>query len=146
MTTGYNIVIGGREFEPNAALFATALVPCVICEKGDDGYSAEYGRGAFVEFSDFHEGAYPLDMMTEAMSFIRANLKDLYTVSHFESVEYRSLNLVDTSETVGLYILDSNELALLAALKIALNINVQKIEQDGSPNDPQRGSFRGVQD
>ena len=130
MTTGYNIIIGGREFEPNAAIYGTVLTPSVICEKGDDGFSEEYGRGAFVEFSDFHDDPYPLDMMSEAMNFIRTHLRALYDVTHYENVEYRNLNFIDDARTGGLFILPSDDMAMLAALKLELNINVVNVKED----------------
>ncbi len=83
-----------------------------------------------IEFTDWHEEPYPLDMATEALDYLRANLTEFQELCALPGIQERCLNFVDTLQGHGgSFDFEPTSLAMLAELKIAIEICVLPSEQ-----------------
>lgn len=121
MRTGWQLVIRGKNFSPGNFFLNTVIQP-TTCEADS------------VSFDEWHDGSFPLDMATEAMDFISSNQEELLRLVKLPGIEERVLSFCDTLQGQGgLFLFDSEEIALLARLNLKLDIcvtrNKEKVEQ-----------------
>jgi hypothetical protein len=118
--TGFNIVIGGRDFDPDCALSGVSLAPDAVRRRGEQLQANE----CFIEFAHFSDDVFRLDMFNEAIHYIKMNYSDFQRLCFFHGVEYRCLNFVDDVATGGLFVMDDQSLSVINELKFALQIQV----------------------
>lgn len=78
-----------------------------------------------IEFTDFHDGSYPLDIASEALDYLLANFEEFKKLCAWPGIEERRLTLHDTcAEGWSDFDFTPAQLSVLAELKISLTINV----------------------
>ena len=82
MRNGFNIIIGGKDFEP-AKFITERLEPQHVQTTGED---------RFLEFNDFEEGSYSLDMVAEAMGLLEIHRDYFATFKDEKTIEYKVIN------------------------------------------------------
>ena len=100
MRTGWQIVVAGRGFDPTAFLESSIIQPCSEwdCEVEESG-NRWIERG--IEFTDWHQGPYPLDMATEAMDYIHSHFNEFRELCTLPGIDKRELNFFDTLDGHG---------------------------------------------
>lgn len=129
MRTGWEIVIAGRGFDPSE-FFKTALIQPsriwsdeVVTQVEPEEKQRCGQKG--VEFSDFHDGPYPLDMATEALDYLMTHRDEFEKLCRLPGIEERRLNFIDTLEGHGgMFHFDPSWIVVLAELKFSINIDV----------------------
>lgn len=144
MRTGWEIVIAGRNFDPSDFFRSSRIQPCSTWEREIVDYESpknfatlakaiatkeikEAGRywQKGIEFTDWHEGSYPLNIAFEALDYLLANREEFEKLCNLPGVENRHLNLHDTSNESGnSFDLTPSQMTILAELKLSLSIYV----------------------
>lgn len=93
MKQGFNIVIGGRNFEPEKMKWESRNLPDVIVRKGEK-QAGKVCEESFVEWDCWKDEFGELDIIAEALDFVNGNQDQLLAISTAHGVEYRYLNIV----------------------------------------------------
>ncbi len=86
-----------------------------------------------VEFTDWREGSYPLDAVTEALDYLRTHQTEFETLLQLPGIEGHYLNIVAAvgpGTSAEAFELDAEDIALLASMGFAVSIAVQRTEKD----------------
>ena len=125
MTTyqsGFTIVFGGPDFQPESFLHESDLEPNVVMHRGDlmsDGRAAEE---SWLEWYDIHKTTY-LDAKREALYFLLDQQKELARLSSFPGVDFRTLNFFGDANSCSMT-LSPEDTALLHELGIQVSVSV----------------------
>jgi len=118
--SGYTLVIGGPNFVPEDFLRDSPLKPRVI-HRGDTYQNDQIADESWLEWSDIHDGTYPLNAGWEAMDFIRENRDALFRLSRFPGITGGSLNFFGDAKSCCLEF-KQDDIALLHALSMSISI------------------------
>lgn len=119
MKQGFNIVIGGVAFQPDALEYSGCATPDVTVQKGNL-LRGEPSHESFIEWDCWSEDFGGVDIITEAMDFISANKRGLEELGQARGVEYRRLNVVIAKDCC--LELTAANLTMLADIGVALSI------------------------
>jgi hypothetical protein len=133
MLTGWEIVIAGRNFDPAAFLETSIIQPTKIWEREveEDG---ERHKQRGIEFSDWHEGAYRLDMVTEALDYLGTHRIEFQKLLSLPGIDDRCLNFVDTSchrNLACVFDFTPERMSLLASLELSVSIVIPSFGEPG---------------
>jgi hypothetical protein len=119
-TSGFTIVFGGPDFEPEEFLRTSRLKPHVI-HRGDALRSGEIADESAIEFADVRVGTYPLDVFAEAIDFIDSHREEFRRLTGFPGIVTRTLNFFGDERSCTMEIVPA-EIALLHELSLHVSI------------------------
>lgn len=151
MRVGWKIVIEGKDFDPSEFFETSRIQPNRIWDEDEveyvigetldelqdlhDAISAgkppevlKRYRQRKVEFTDWHEGPYRLNMATEALDYLMTHREEFKTLCNLPGIEKRCLSFEDTLEENGVsdFHFDSDWVAILAELKLSVRVSVYR--------------------
>ena len=118
MRNGFNIVIGGNDFDA-LKFVSDRLEPQHIQDSGTD---------KFLEFNDFEEGEYSLDMIAEASDYLKIYYDYFKIFKHEPTVEYKTINFFIECSYESLYF-DSEQINLLNDLGFTISFTFAEPKQ-----------------
>ena len=149
MRRGWEIVIAGKDFDPSEFFKTSQIqrnriwdeeeVEYVVSETLDEGQDSLDALSAGkppevlkrylqrkVEFTDWHEGPYRLDMATEALDYLMTHREEFKTLCNLPGIDKRCLNFEDALEENGVsdFHFDSDWVAILSELKLSVRVSV----------------------
>lgn len=113
MENGFSIVVGGINFNP-LNFISEVIEPDNIQNSNKDNY---------LEFNDYTEKKYPLDMVAEAIDILDIYQNYFQSFMHEATVEYRAINFLIDNQSESL---DFNltQIKLLNKLKFTISITI----------------------
>lgn len=155
MRTGWQIIIAGRNFEPSDFFKASRIQPSERWEREcyedsvwpscpdtatiDERFAliersetfkppddALRYRETVIEFSDWRDGPYPLDMPLEALDYIMANREEFEQLCRWPGIDECSLNFFDNldGQKISAFDFQPTWLTILGDLKFKIHISV----------------------
>lgn len=123
LQSGFTLVFGGPDFDPEAFLSGSPLAAVVdhVVRRGTPLRDGRPAYESWIEFNDIHEGTYPLDAFTEALDFLQSHHDEFLRLSSFPGVATRTLNFFGDAETCTMDI-EPARIALLHQLSLHLSI------------------------
>ena len=94
MRNGFNIVIGGLKFNPNKFISDIIKPQYIEIENKDK----------FIEFHEYEEGKFTLDMISEAIDYLDIHEDYFLQFKDESTVEYRKINFFIETDFQSLYI------------------------------------------
>jgi hypothetical protein len=131
MKVGFSIVVGGDAFDPEAAIAGCYCQPDVIARKGELLPNGNVSPDSFVEWGDWHEGTYPLDMVTEALDLLIGYKEEFSRICHSPGVEYRSLLFGQLGSNGDVFNFSADQVRLLDDLGFDITITVMPVTASG---------------
>jgi len=118
--SGFTIVFGGPNFQPERFLRDSRLEPSII-HRGDTLSSGDVADESWLEFADVHDGTYPLDAATDALDFLQTHRAEFVRLSRFPGVVTRTLNFFGDADSCSMELAPA-DIALLHELSIHVSI------------------------
>ncbi|MCP5521881.1 MAG: hypothetical protein H7A46_10085 [Verrucomicrobiales bacterium] len=136
---GFTIVFGGPNFLPDDFLRSSTLEPSIV-RQGDTLADGSLARESWLEFSDIHEGTYPLDVAMEALDFLQSHCQELIRLARFPGVVTRTLSFFGDADSCMME-LDPTGIGLLHELSLHVSVcpcEGRNSEPVAQPNDEER--------
>jgi hypothetical protein len=118
--SGFTIVFGGPDFQPEQFLRDSRLEPSII-HRGDTLLRGDVADESWLEFADVHDGTYPLDAATEALDFLQSHRDEFTRLSRSPGVVTRTLNFFGDADSCSME-LEPADIALLHELSVHVSI------------------------
>ena len=118
--SGFTIVFGGPDFQPEEFLRGSRLEPSIV-RRGDTLRDGDLADESWLEFADVHDGTYPLDAATEALDFLQSHHDEFVRLSRFPGVVTRTLNFFGNADSCSMD-LEPADIALLHELSVHVSI------------------------
>ena len=122
MKQGFNIVIGGTDFQPDAVDYGTQNLPDHIVHKGDRLSNGGISDGSFAEWACDSDEIQGLDIVFEAVDFLMIFKEQFALIAASPGVEFRNVNIwLDGSQII---MLEPDQMNFLANLGMSVDICV----------------------
>jgi hypothetical protein len=122
--TGFSITIGGADFDTDQALPFCSRPPTSIVKKGDPFSSGRFSDSSMLVWDEWVEGAYPLDMVAEAIDFLDSKREDFLEIAKLPGIEFQTVNFLDRAEYGSEFRLDREHITILHELGFEVCIDV----------------------
>lgn len=126
MNVGWEIVISGQNFDPKEFLHKSKIRPTQVWERDIESDGGSY-KVQGIEFSDWYEYSYPLDMTTEAFGYIEMHLAEFKELCDLPGIDDRRLNFVSKCTRGGhghMFEFSSSNMSMLSLLKVSASIYI----------------------
>ncbi len=121
MDNGYIIQISGRNLNPKSFFKISTIQPDSIFKSSSNEGEEET---TVIQFCDLHKESYPLDMLAEAIDFIKSNEDEFIELFKLPGIEEKSIYLYDSTKGGGLFLINKTQIKVLHNLDIELEISV----------------------
>lgn len=118
--SGFTIVFGGPDFRPEDFL-ADSRLQLTIVRRGDPLHHGGHAEESWLEFSDVHSGAYPLDAATEALDFLQSHCLEFIRLSRFPGIVTRTLNFFGDAASCSMELTPAH-ITLLHTLSLRVSV------------------------
>ncbi len=146
MTVGFNVVIGGKRFEPRLFSFGSSNPPIDAVRRGQPLSDGHPSKTSFVEWASWSDDFDGADAVARAFNFVTANQWQFGDVTRSENVEYANLNIVMADP--GKYRLRLRREPVQMFANLGMEVDILLMPKDGSapkvlnpsgPTEPKEG-------
>ena len=131
--SGFILVFGGPDFSPYEFLSTSRLASLSpnIVSRGDLLRDGTLASESWIEFSDIHDGSYPLDAFSEALRLLQRYRDDFLEISMASDVLIRTLSFFGDPDSCVI-LMEPSCIALLHELSLLVSITPFTIGTDAS--------------